>query len=79
MSTNKTQIAKDFKQKSITVSREFDAPLASVWRAYTETELLDQWWGPAPWHAETKTMNFVPGGYWLYAMVSPDGQKHWDG
>jgi uncharacterized protein YndB with AHSA1/START domain len=22
-------------------------------------------------------MNFVKGGYWLYAMVSPEGQKHW--
>jgi uncharacterized protein YndB with AHSA1/START domain len=77
MNTDKTQVTKDFKQKSITVSREFDAPLASVWRAYTEKELLDQWWGPAPWHAETKTMNFAPGGYWLYAMVSPENQKHW--
>jgi len=77
MSTNKTKIAKDFKEKSILVSREFNAPLANVWRAYTEPALLDQWWGPAPWRAETKTMNFAPGGYWLYAMVSPEGQKHW--
>jgi uncharacterized protein YndB with AHSA1/START domain len=22
-------------------------------------------------------MNFKAGGYWLYAMVSPEGQKHW--
>jgi uncharacterized protein YndB with AHSA1/START domain len=77
MSTTKTRIAKDFARKSITVVREFDASVDAVWRAYTEAALLDQWWGPAPWRAETKSMEFVPGGHWLYAMVSPENQKHW--
>lgn len=76
-SQNKSQVVKDFKEKSILVAREFNAPLARVWRAYTESELLDQWWGPAPWRAETKSMNFTVGGYWLYAMVGPENQKHW--
>lgn len=76
-SDSKTQVAKDLKEKSILVSREFNAPLGSVWRAYTESELLDQWWGPAPWKAKTKFMNFSPGGYWLYAMVGPENQTHW--
>ena len=74
---NKTQIVKDFKEKSVLISREFKAPLADVWRAYTESKFLDQWWGPAPWHAETKSMDFMVGGFWLYAMVSPQGDKHW--
>jgi uncharacterized protein YndB with AHSA1/START domain len=77
MSSNKTHVEKNLKERSILVSREFNAPLADVWRAYTDSELLDQWWGPAPWRAETKEMNFKPGGYWLYAMVSPENQKHW--
>ena len=77
MSTNKTNVAKDFQAKSIVVSREFDAPVADVWRAFTERELLDQWWGPAPWRAETKSQDFKPGGFWLYAMVGPEDQRHW--
>jgi len=78
MSSNKkAEIVKNLKEKSILVSREFNAPLANVWRAYTESEVLDQWWGPAPWRAETKSMNFTVGGYWLYAMVSPENEKHW--
>ena len=77
MSNNKTQVIKDIKEKSILVSREFNTPLANVWRAFTESELLDQWWAPAPWRAETKSMNFSVGGFWLYAMVSPKNQKHW--
>jgi len=74
---NKTQVVKDFKEKFIQVSREFNAPLADVWRAFTESELLDQWWGPHPWRAETKTMNFSTGGSWLYTMISPENEKHW--
>lgn len=74
---NQTQIVKDFNERSIVVSREFNAPVANVWRAYTESELLDQWWGPQPWRAETKSMDFTPGGYWLYAMVGPNGERHW--
>jgi len=76
-SKNKTQVVKDLKEKSICVSREFNASVTDVWRAFTESELLDQWWAPAPWRAETKSMNFSVGGFWLYAMISPENQKHW--
>lgn len=75
--TSKTQVSKNLKEKSVLIVREFDAPLANVWRACTEKELLDQWWGPDPWRAETKSMDFKVGGYWLYAMVGPENEKHW--
>lgn len=73
----KTKIKRDLEDKSITVSREFKAPLEMVWRAYTEEEFLNQWWGPSPWKVETKSMDFREGGYWHYAMVGPENQKHW--
>ena len=65
------------EDNTIHIQREFAANLPLVWRAWTESELLDQWWGPQPWRAETKTMDFRVGGYWLYAMVGPAGEKHW--
>ncbi|MGZ3884213.1 MAG: SRPBCC domain-containing protein [Bacteroidia bacterium] len=74
---NKTQIEKDVPNKRITVTRNFNAPAEDVWRAWTESDLLDQWWAPKPWKAETKTMDFKEGGFWLYAMIGPDGSKHW--
>lgn len=77
MANQQTKVVKDFTEKSILVAREFNAPVANVWRCYSEPELLDQWWGPAPWRAETKTMKFEAGGFWLYAMVGPKGEKHW--
>ena len=39
--------------------------------------MLDQWWGPKPYRAETKTLDFSEGRHWLYAMVSPENEKHW--
>jgi uncharacterized protein YndB with AHSA1/START domain len=74
---SKTIVIKDLINKSLRISRIFNAPIQQVWRAYTESELLDQWWAPKPWKAETKSMNFTVGGFWLYAMVGPDNTKHW--
>ncbi len=65
------------ENNTIHIKREFDANLELVWQAWTTAELLDQWWGPKPWRAETKTMDFREGGFWLYAMVGPEGEKHW--
>jgi len=67
----------DKENKKISVKREFSAPISKVWAAWTESQLLDQWWAPKPWKAKTKTMNFEEGGYWLYVMEGPDGTKHW--
>ena len=71
-----TQVSKDVANKKIVVVREFDAPLVEVWKAWTEKELLDQWWAPKPWQAKTKSMDFREGGTWFYSMVGPDGKEN---
>ncbi len=73
----KTKLTKDLENKIITVTREITAPVEKVWRAHTDKDLLAQWWSPAPWTLETKIMDFRVGGFWLYAMVSPENLKHW--
>jgi uncharacterized protein YndB with AHSA1/START domain len=67
----------DKGKNQINVTREFAASLKHVWAAWTEKELLDQWWAPKPWKAKTKVRDFKEGGYWLYAMVGPEGEEHW--
>lgn len=67
----------DKDNNKIFVDREFDAPRELVWAAWTESEILDRWWAPKPWVAKTKHMDFREGGYWLYAMMGPDGEIHW--
>ncbi len=75
--SNRTQIDKDLPNKRITVTREFAAEPEQVWRTWTESELLEQWWAPKPYRALTKTLDFIVGGHWLYAMVGPDDSEMW--
>lgn len=75
--SNETKIEKDASGKKLIVTRSFDAPVEKVWKAWTEAELLDKWWAPRPYRAETKSMEFKVGGTWLYAMVGPEGDKQW--
>jgi uncharacterized protein YndB with AHSA1/START domain len=74
---NKTTVAKDPAGKKMVVNRSFSAPLPQVWQAWTDSSILDQWWAPHPYKANTKTMNFTEGGHWLYAMTGPDDFKSW--
>src|SRR6218665_3983273 len=71
----KTLFTRDLPQKQVTVEREFAGPLATVWRAWTDPELLDKWWAPEPWKAVTVRMDFRDGGQWLYYMHGSDGTK----
>jgi uncharacterized protein YndB with AHSA1/START domain len=63
--------------KTVTITKEFDAELSLVWDAYTNAELLDQWWAPKPFASRTKVMDFTVGGKRFYAMVSPEGGERW--
>jgi uncharacterized protein YndB with AHSA1/START domain len=73
--THKTEISKDQANYKIHVTREFDAPVEKVWKAWTESEILEKWWAPRPWKAITKIMDFKVGGMWLYYMAGPGGEK----
>ena len=65
------------ENKKIKVEKKLDAPIKKVWAAWTDSQLMDQWWAPKPWRTKTKTMDFREGGSWLYAMVGPEGEEHW--
>ena len=39
----------DKSEKSVYITREFNAELSLVWDAFTKPELLDQWVAPKPW------------------------------
>ena len=73
---HQTVFKEDLANRKIKVTREFDAPVEKVWRAWTEKELLDKWWAPKPWKAVTKSMDFREGGKWLYYMEGPEGERH---
>jgi uncharacterized protein YndB with AHSA1/START domain len=52
--------------------RTFDAPRTQVWKAFTDPEIIPQWWGR---HGTTTTvveMDVRPGGKWKYVNSAPD-------
>jgi uncharacterized protein YndB with AHSA1/START domain len=67
----------DKEIKEIKVERSFNAPVDLVWAAWTEADILDQWWAPKPYRAVTESMNFSEGGRWHYYILSPEGEKQW--
>ncbi|MCB9333659.1 MAG: SRPBCC domain-containing protein [Lewinellaceae bacterium] len=77
MSNLKFDFTVDKAEKTVYITREFDAGLDLVWDAFTQADMLDQWVAPAPFKARTKYMNFTVGGKRFYAMVSPEGQEGW--
>ncbi len=61
------------ENNTVNIKREFAADLELVWEAWTNPEILDQWWAPKPYKSKTKFMDFKVGGRRFYAMVSPEG------
>ncbi len=58
----------------ITMTREFDAPAALVWKAFTTPALVRQWLlGPDGWEMPICEIDFVVGGKWRYGWAQPDG------
>jgi uncharacterized protein YndB with AHSA1/START domain len=77
MATYETVVEKDLPNKTLHVVREFKGTIERVWAAWTQAELLDQWWAPRPWKAVTQSMDFKAGGVWLYYMLGPEGERHY--
>jgi uncharacterized protein YndB with AHSA1/START domain len=49
-------------KKDLTMTREFDARRELVWRAWTDPELLKEWWGPNGVTNPTCEWEARPGG-----------------
>lgn len=65
-------------EREIQVERVFDAPLARVWSAFTEPELLAQWWGRGN-KLEIVRMEVERGGHWRFVEHGPDGDHGFEG
>ncbi|KUG21147.1 putative glutathione s-transferase-related transmembrane [hydrocarbon metagenome] len=59
------------------ITRTFGAPREFVWRAWTEAEYINRWWGPKDFTAPVIRIDLREGGRYLYCMRSPEGQDFW--
>ena len=58
------------------VSRVINAPVARVWRAWTDPAEVAKWWGPYGFKTDTSTRDFRVGGTWKHTMIGPDGKAY---
>ena len=63
--------------RELVITRVVNAPHELVWKAFTESDALAHWWGPAGYTMLVRTLDLHPGGIFHYSMRSPDGVVLW--
>jgi uncharacterized protein YndB with AHSA1/START domain len=55
----------------VVVSRTFSVPPEDAWRAWSESDLVKQWWGPTGFSCPVADVDLRVGGRTLVAMRAP--------
>ncbi|SFP19093.1 Uncharacterized conserved protein YndB, AHSA1/START domain [Pseudomonas sp. NFPP07] len=63
-------------QYELSISRLIDAPPGKLFRAWTEPQLLVQWWGPHGMTTPECEMDLWVGGQFRTLMRAPDGNEY---
>lgn len=59
----------------IDIEREFDAPVAAVFDAHRDPELVKQWLGPNGYETQMDRWDFVTQGGYRYVQTNPAGES----
>jgi uncharacterized protein YndB with AHSA1/START domain len=73
---NKTTIVAESGKQEMLITREFDAPRELVFQAFTDPELVPQWWGPRRLSTLVDKMDVRVGGQWRFINQDPDGNEY---
>lgn len=64
--------------RELRIERTFDAPREKIWRAFTERDLITQWWGRGN-PLDVEEMDVRPGGHWRFVEHGPEGVSGFEG
>ncbi len=67
----------EVRENVLVITRIFNAPSATVWKAWTDPEITKKWWGPKDFTAPYCELDLRPGGKYLNCMKAPDGKEYW--
>ncbi|MFE5670985.1 SRPBCC family protein [Agromyces sp. NPDC056523] len=60
----------------VDIEREFDAPVAAVFAAHREPDLVRQWLGPNGYEMTIERWDFRPQGGYRYVHRDPEGNEY---
>jgi uncharacterized protein YndB with AHSA1/START domain len=58
-------------KQDLVITRTFEAPVADVWKAWTDATEVKKWWGPTGFTCPTAKMDVRAGGTTLVCMRAP--------
>lgn len=70
-----TTVVADDNVPTIWITREFDAPVAHVFRAHTDPTLYARWCGPHETATTIGDWDCRTGGAWTFQQADPEGNK----
>jgi uncharacterized protein YndB with AHSA1/START domain len=71
-----TSAAVQPNERTVVITRVFDAPRELVWKAWTDSKHMAQWWGPQGFTNPVCEMDVRPGGALRIVMRAPDGTEY---
>jgi uncharacterized protein YndB with AHSA1/START domain len=72
--TGKAEVRKEGDREIVT-ERIFEAPRDLVFKAYTDPELIPEWWGPRGTETIVDKMDVRTGGDWRFIHRNSDGSE----
>ena len=64
-------------ERTVAITRLYDAPRKRVFEAWTQAKHLGRWFGPAGFSVHSCEADPRPGGVFRLCMRSPDGKDYW--
>jgi uncharacterized protein YndB with AHSA1/START domain len=65
-----------FAERTVVITRVFDAPRSLVFKAWTDKDQLKEWWGPKHFTNPVCEVDARVGGAWHIVMRDPQGNDY---
>lgn len=73
--TDDNPTVREVSEREFVVERTIESTPAKIFEAYTDPELIAQWWAHPGQTMRVDVMDVRPGGEWRFTHVSDDGDE----
>lgn len=72
----KTKFTINREELKTVMERTFDAPREVIFKAFTDPEIVPQWWGPRNLKTKVDKMDVRENGEWRFINIESNGNEH---